>query len=61
MNCIYITGSSPKITNIRLFASLTKKTIAQPVVSDNYSVVVEGISKTGEICHYEGILKRRNE
>ncbi len=27
----------------------------------NYSVVVEGISKTGEICHYEGILKRRNE
>ena len=27
----------------------------------NYSVVVEGITKAGEICHYEGILKRRNE
>ena len=27
----------------------------------NYSVVVEGITTAGEICHYEGILKRRNE
>ena len=27
----------------------------------NYSVVMEGLTKAGEICHYEGILKRRNE
>ena len=27
----------------------------------NYSVVVEGITKAGEICHYEGVLKRREE
>ena len=27
----------------------------------NYSVVVEGLTKAGEICHYEGILRRRNE
>ena len=27
----------------------------------NYSVVVEGLTKAGEICHYEGVLKRREE
>lgn len=27
----------------------------------NYSVEVEGLTKAGEICHFEGILRRRNE
>jgi len=29
--------------------------------ASNYSVVVEGLTKAGELCHYEGVLRRRNE
>jgi TonB-dependent SusC/RagA subfamily outer membrane receptor len=29
--------------------------------ASNYSVVVEGITKAGELCRYEGVLKRKNE
>jgi hypothetical protein len=27
----------------------------------NYSIVVEGLTNAGELCRYEGVLKRRNE
>ncbi len=27
----------------------------------DYSIVVEGLTQAGELCHYEGVLRRRNE
>ncbi|MCX6307414.1 MAG: TonB-dependent receptor plug domain-containing protein, partial [Bacteroidia bacterium] len=63
------TSSNPDLRttiywNPRLLSDTSGVIHAQFYTADkafNYSIVVEGVTKAGELCRYEGVLKKRNE